>query len=244
MIKSKKWMWIVLTIGIVITGTFIVYSAMLHELREFFYPKPPHMPKVVDRPTEDILKDLDKVLAEKAPSVAIQLQPGLSPRKIDELEKKAGIELTDELRALYMWHNGCSTGSNQDFIPGHLFLSLDTTIKKYLACRQQLKSETILQRIASDVFAGYMDDWITIFGDLFGDGYFYDPNRKNNEGCIFYHITEDVYYFFFPSLKNLLTAITECYKQDAYSQVSGSNTLKQNYEHSKRIFAEFGAECY
>lgn len=243
MIKSKKWMWIVLTIGIVVTGTFIVYSAMLCELREFFYPKPPHMPKVVDRPIEDILKNLDEVLAEKAPSVAIQLQPGLSPQKIDELEKKAGIELTDELRTLYMWHNGCSTGSNQDFIPGHLFLSLDNTIEQYMVHRQQLKSASVIQRIAFNVFAGHRKNWITIFDDLCGDGYFYDPNRKNNDGCMFYHLAEDGYYFFFPSLKNLLTAITECYKQDAYLKESSSNTLKENYELSKKIFTEFGTEC-
>jgi cell wall assembly regulator SMI1 len=243
MIKSKKWMWIILTIGIVVIVTFIVYSTMLRELCEFFYPMPPHMPKVVDRPIEDILKDLEEVLAEKAPSVAIKLQPGLPSQKIDELEKKASIELTDELRALYMWHNGSSTGSNQDFIPGHLFLSLDTTIEQYLARKQQLKSASVPQRITFNVFAGYSKDWITIFDDLFGDGYFYDPNRKNNKGCIFYHLTEEGYYFFFPSLKNLLTAITECYRQGAYSQEADSNTLKQNYEHSKRIFTEFGAEC-
>jgi len=243
MAKSKKWMWIVFTIVVVVFGTCIVYFVMLHGLREFFYPKSPHLPKAVDRPLEDILRDLDGVLIEKAPFVAIQLQPGLHPRKINELEKKAGIELTDELRALYIWHNGCSTESNQNFIPGHLFLPLDTIIEQYMICKQQLKSASIPQRIAFNVFAGHRKDWITIFDDLCGDGYFYDPNRKNNEGCIFYHLAEGGYYFFFPSLKNLLTAITECYIQDAYSQVSGSNTLKQNYEHSEKIFAKFGAEC-
>ncbi len=243
MTKAKNRMWIVFTFGVVVFGICIVYFVTLRGLREFFYPKPPHLPKVVDRPMEDILQDLDSVLFEKASSVAIKLQPGLSLTKIDELEKKANIELTHELRSLYVWHNGCSNYPNQDFIPGHLFLPLDTTIEKYMICKQQIESTSTLQRLAFNVFAGHRKDWITIFDDIFGDGYFYDPNRKNNEGCIFYHLAEDGYYFFFPSLKNLLTAIIECYRQGAYSQEPGSNTLKQNYEHSKRIFAEFGAEC-
>jgi cell wall assembly regulator SMI1 len=244
MTELKRYVLIAFTIVIAAFVTYIVYIMMLNRLREFFYPKPTYMPKVVEQPIEEVLKDLDAVLIEKAPLVANLLQPGLTPRKIDELEMKAGIELNDELRALYMWHNGCLNEANQDFIPGHLFPPLDTTIKQYIICKQQLNSEPLAQRLAFNIFSSHRKYWITVFDDLCGDGYFYDPNRKKNEGCIFYHLTEDVYYFFFPSLKNLLVAITECYRQGAYSQEPNSNNLKENYDHSKRIFAEFGVECY
>jgi len=240
---SKRHVWVAVTIGIVVFGACIIYFVMCHGLREFLYPKPPHMPKVVKRSLEAVLQDLESVLAEKVPFVANQLQPGLSSGEIDELEKKAGVKLTNELRALYMWHNGCSTETNQDFMPGHLFLPLDTTVEQKMVIKQQLESAPRSQRYAFNLFAGHRLDWITIFDDRCGDGYFYDPKRKNNESCIFYHFAEDGYYFFFPSLKNLLAAITECYRQSAYLQESGSNTLKENYQHSERIFAGFGAEC-
>ncbi len=236
-------MWVAVTIGIVVFGACIIYFVMRPRLREFLYPKPPHMPEVVKRSLEAILQDLESVLVEKVPFVANQLQPGLSSGEIDELEKKAGVKLTDELRTLYMWHNGCSTKTNQDFIPGHLFLPLDVSVEQKMAVEQQLESASGSQRYAFNLFTRHRRDWVTIFDDYCGDGYFYDPKRKNNESCIFYHLAEDGYYFFFPSLKNLLVAITECYRQSAYLQESDSNRLKENYQHSERIFAGFGAAC-
>jgi cell wall assembly regulator SMI1 len=237
-------MWIVLILSIIVFGICIAYFAALRGLREFFYPKPMSLPMVVDKSLEDVLRDLDTVLSEKVPSVAIRLQAGLSSREIDELEKKAGIKLNDELRTLYIWHNGCQANENQNFIPGHIFLPLDAAIEQYIICKQQLKSAPLLQRIAFNIFAGHRKNWITIFDDLCGDGYFYDPDRNSNEGCVFYHFSEGGYYFFFPSLKNLLTAITECYRQGAYFQKSGSNLLEKDYEHSEKIFADFGTACW
>ena len=240
---SKKHIWIAFTIGIVVFGAYIIYFMMRTRLRESLYPQPLQMPEVVERPLEAILQDLENVLVEKVPFVANQLQPGLSSGEIDELEKKAGVKITDELRTFYMWHNGCSTKTNQNFIPGHLFLPLDVSVEQKMVFKQQLESAPRAQRYAVNLFANHTRDWITIFDDYCGDGYFYDPKRKNNEGCIFYHFAEDGYYIFFPSVKNLLVAITECYRQSAYLKESDSNRLKEDYQHSERIFAEFGAEC-
>lgn len=237
--NRKRNILITLLAGIFVLAVPLVYITVRRELNEFLYPRPNQLPRIVEKPLTDILQDLDSVLKEKAPLVASQLQDGLAPTEIDELEHKAGIKLTDGLRSFYMWHNGCSANGDQDFIPGHVFLPLGTAIERQIQLKEQVDSSSAIQRWAFSIFAGHRRNWITIFEDLCGDGYFYDPSRKDERCCIFYCLAEDGYVFF-PSLGNLLEAITECYTQDAYSQVPDSNKLNEDYKKSVKIFARFG----
>jgi hypothetical protein len=59
---------------------------------------------------------------------------------------------------------------------------------------------------------------LSLFPDVAGDGYYYDPNKNYATGGIFYNFREAGYYRYFPSIKNLLKAIVECYQNGAYPQ--------------------------
>jgi cell wall assembly regulator SMI1 len=64
------------------------------------------MPPVVDEPMPSLLNRFETVLKEKAPSVAAALQPGLSEGEIAKLEAEYNVQLPEDLRLLYQWHNG------------------------------------------------------------------------------------------------------------------------------------------
>ena len=239
---NVKKMYAYILIPIVIA--LIIFSFrfwMRRRVETFFYPKYIQLTKNVDIPLEVILNELDNILAEKVPFVAEQLQDGLSPEDIDKLENKSGITLTEELRTFYMWHNGCSVNSNQYFFPGHLFLPLDFAIEQHIQLKKDVDSSPWLQRLTFNIFAGHKLSWLTIFDDMCGDGYFYDHLRKNDNCCIFYNFAEDSSYMFFPSLKNLMAAINECYKQNAFRPSSEPNSLEEDFDKAWNIFMKYGS---
>jgi cell wall assembly regulator SMI1 len=215
-------------------------------IRKFFYPTAPTMPAIVERPISEILARLEATITAKAPHVLESLQPGLTAEQIVKLERESGVQLPDDIKAFYQWRNGSTrptNGMSNDFIPTHRFLSLEEALEERTLIKSQVKSATLVQNAAVKVFAGHRGSWISLFNDGAGDGYFFDPNRKPSEGAVFYCFAETTSYTFFPSVKNLLAAITKCYEQEVFHIKSGSNSqeLETNFEQAEMILGEFGS---
>lgn len=232
-------MWTVVVVTLLTVVTLI-------ELRtvavSFFYPPPPRMPSVVDKSMGQVLADLEDKLNQKAPAVLASLQPGLSDAEIAKLEQRGGFKLSDDMKALYKWHNGARSGgtsqkpgtvsSTMGPIPGCVFIPLDEAIKQ----REQMWQPQYgnpTQRVVLYFFASHRKSWITVFDDGAGDGYFYDPKKKDSEGALFYSFAETRTYTFFPSVKNLIAWTTKCYELDVFKTHNESGAINVD-EDSKR----------
>jgi len=100
---------------------------------------------------------------------------------------------------------------------------------------------TWLQRATYQVLVGHRDSWICLFDDGAGDGYWFDPKRKPDEGSVFYNMNETATYVFFPSARNLMAGVARCYQQGAFHLKAGSvpPQLEENYELAEKIWGEF-----
>lgn len=234
-------LWTVVVLAVLVIAVAALFLRPSTPPSNSMYPQPAQLPPVVEKDLETLLAELDEVLKEKAPSVARSLQPGLNDQEITDLEEQYGFPLTGELRTLYKWHNGMSS-DGADFIPGHHFWSLDRVLQEHALFQAQLKEQTALQRFVSDALISHTESWLAVFPDGAGDGYFYDPQRQS-AGCeIFYTFTEVGYFKFFPSLKNLIAGILECYRSDIYSAAGNGTHLNENYGRSSAIWKKYAAE--
>jgi cell wall assembly regulator SMI1 len=197
------------------------------------------------------LAQLEDELKAKAPEVLTNLQPGLSMDKIDELEKQSGVQIPDDLKAVYHWRNGYSRAALElskfqasGPMPGHYFVPLDEALEMSRGLSNQVAGTTPVQRTAFNALVGFTKTWITLFDDGSGDGYFYDPKREPVEGAIFYHDMEDTGYTFFPSPKNLFAGMVKCYQQNIFVRKEGTNgaSLDEDFEAAEKIWKEFGVE--
>ena len=243
---KRKYIIIILSALFVFVGLVSVCIITLPRVIErFFYPLAPPMPPVVSKSTSQILSELEATLKTNAPRVLEHMQAGLSDGEIKKLELAAGIQLPADIKTLYRWHDGCQSRDPLSFspIPGHRFLPLNESLGLSSILSNQLASATASQRAVANVVAGHRKSWICLFDDGSGDGYFYDPKRKTEEGAIFYTFTQDASFVFFPSLKNLLAGTVKCYETGAYSwtnQPSGPG-LDEDFDKSKAVWDEFGA---
>lgn len=217
------------------------------------YPSAPPMPPVVSQSMDDILAQLDTQLQTNAPWVFTNLQPGLSLDRINELERRASIQIPDDIKALYHWHDGFN---NRAFHPGGpaamgplpmtYFLPLEEALQARLAANQDLtNSTTPLQRTAFDVLAGFTKTWIVIFDEDDGNGYYFDPQRQPGQGSIFFHDMEDGEYVFFPSAKNLLAAVVKGYQTKTFYWENHPNgaVLSEDVTAAQKLWNEFGASA-
>ncbi|NJC97694.1 MAG: hypothetical protein C3F07_14085 [Anaerolineales bacterium] len=78
-------------------------------------------------------------------------------------------------------------------------------------------------------------NWLILFPDAEGDGYYYDPKTSYDTGGVFYNFRENSYYRYFPSIRNLLKAIIECYQNGVYPQGS-----IQDFELEDTIMDKYG----
>jgi hypothetical protein len=209
-------------------------------LRSFFYPKPPGLPPVVGQSTDQLLTRLQEVLDTSAPIVAQSLQPGLSDAQISTLESQGDFILSADLRALYHWHNGISSNSTVCLLPGQRFLPLDEMVLKRALFHQQLRSATFAQRAAAAVFAGHRKSWLQVSDDGAGDGYFYDPKRTDAEGAFFQHVAETGYYVWFPSFRNFLAGIIECFETRAVKMTPDTRRLDEDSVLTQKIWERLG----
>ncbi|HEV2693497.1 MAG TPA: SMI1/KNR4 family protein [Verrucomicrobiae bacterium] len=178
-----------------------------------------------------------------APSVLAGLQPGLSADAITKLEQQYAVLIPDDIKAIYEWHDGSASYSNRlsdDFIPIHRFPSLEETLENKA---MEWSGPTGAQKAMGDVIIGYRKSWICLFDDGAGDGYWFDPKRKASEGAVFYNLTEDGQFVFFPSAKNLMAGVARCYETGAFHMKSGtaSPELEEDFALAHKLWEEFGA---
>ena len=219
---------------------FVAFFGASVGKQRFFYPLAPQMPADVQESTGDVLTKLESALEKFAPQTLATLQPGLAREEIIEREEQLGVTLSDEMRALYMWRNGQSADAGKDFVPGHFFPSLEWLIEERKASKKQLGELSAVQRASYSAFAGHRDKWVGVFGDLAGDGYFFDPTRTASEGAVFYNMAEDISYNFFPSLKSLLSYFIECYESKAYF-VGADGKLEEDFNKSFELLPKYSS---
>jgi cell wall assembly regulator SMI1 len=202
------------------------------------YPSaPPSLPRAPDIPMNILLARLEAVLKLKAPRTHESLNPGLPEKEIRVIESKFNALLPGDLEALYTWHDGCGQPTSE-FIPGHRFLPAAEALGFPALVAEQSARASISQRAAARVFAGYKSRWIPIFKDPAEDGYFYDPLKTAQSGCFLYHFAEERYYIYFPSLKSVMAAVTECFESGAYYEVADG--LKEDYALANRLWLKHG----
>ena len=211
----------------------------------FFYPLAPPMPPVVDTPMPEILGHLESVLKTNAPQILAGLQPGISADQISRLEQQYHVQIPDDIKAIYEWHDGAkrTTNSFVDFIPIHHFVPLEDMLAEKTDEANAASTATPAQRAAYRFFAGQRDHWYCLFDDGSGNGYFFDPTRKPTEGALFCVFVEYNDFTFFPSAKNLMAGIAKCYEQGAYRVKPGTATLQldEDFDQSTEIWKKFGA---
>lgn len=173
------------------------------------------------------------MLETNAPIVAKSLQPGLSDARISELETQGGFRLSDDFRALYRWHNGMATNSTIGLLPGQRFVSLEEAVAERSLMRQQSGA-------AVSLFAAHRKGWLHVLDDGAGDGYFYDPQRADAHGAFFFHFAETGDYLWFPSLRNFLSGVIECYHTQAVKVAEDGQDLDEDFDRTERIWNRLG----
>jgi len=204
--------------------------------RSFFYPKPHDLPPVVSQSVEQLLARLQTALETNTPTVAKALRPGLTETEISTLEAQGGFRLSVNLRALYRWHNGMATNSTLGLLPGQRFLSLEQCVGERLMMGRQTDSAPSAQRAAFAVFASHRKSWVHILDDGAGDGYFYDPERTEAEAAFFYYMAEGGYYVWFPSFRNFLSGVIECYETRCVRLSADGKTLDEDGPQTEKIW--------
>jgi len=236
MTKKEKLSIFLLSCAIVFI--YLVVKSGLQAKDEWLYPTPVMTIQPVEKNLETILADFEFILKENNPKVYNALNQGHTIDEIRELETTYKVKLPDEIKTLYMWHNGCSdfkdAFQNGTIIPGHWFMPLEETLK---ATQSLNKPEgTIPQKIALQALAGYREEWIMLLHDGCGDGYYCDPARTPDSGYVFYNLAEMSHYIFFPSLKNMFQAFIECYQNNIYKD----EMEIKDYEAREQIMAKYG----
>lgn len=237
MTRARKFILAAVALVAVIVIVLVLAGPSMQRL--FFYPKPHGLPPVVSQNTEQLLARLQTVLATAAPLVAAGLQPGLSDAQISALESQGGFHLCDDLRALYRWHNGIGTNSTAGLLAGQRFVPLDEIVRERALVGQQVASGSGVQRAAFSVLAGHRTGWIQILDDGAGDGYFYDPKRTDAEGAFFHHFSEVGYYLWFPSVRNFLAGVIECYESRAVRTSADGKSLDEDFDRTQKIWERF-----
>src|SRR5207253_1429185 len=125
-------------------------------------------------------------------------------------------------------------------LAGQRFRPLDEVVRERALVGQQFAFAPRHQRVAFSVFAGHRKGWIQVLDDGAGDGYFYDPKRTDAEGAFFHHFAEARYYLWFPSVRNFLAGVIECYDCQAVKVASDGKTLDEDSDRAEKIWTRFG----
>lgn len=210
-------------------------------IRARTYPKPPAMEPVAREDLPALLARLDAWLREHAPAVADALRPGLSEDQIAALEAEGRLQLSDDLRALYRWHDGSDHQPGGELIPGHRFVPLADAVRERAVIREQGRSMPLVMRLFDTVFTAHRYAWLHVLSDGCGDGYFYDPRRRRSPGSFFFNFNEDHWYHFFPTLADFVAAVVECFETGAFRPVDRGASLRWDFEKSMKIMGRYGA---
>jgi len=187
------------------------------------------MPPIVEQSIDEILLALEAEAAAHQPGIADAWGPGITTAALEQAEGTLGAPLHPEMKALYSWHNGLTTGA--ELFPGYGFMPLEEAV------RTNREANAAYARAGLGALMGHEANWLALFLDPAGDGYFYDPLMPYERGGVFFHFRETGYYIHFPSVRNLLAAITECFRQGVYR---GGETL--DFDLELRILTRYGRE--
>lgn len=175
------------------------------------------MPVIVERPVDELLDEIEGLMREKAPGAYAALRPGIAPEALAEPERQYNVTLTDDMKALYLRHDGCDDGpygasrpfGMGELIPQHRFVPLGEALE----VRQSLRDTPILweREILHQRLNGLL-----VSDDGAGDGYFLEPTHSASEGVMLYSFLETGVFTCFPSVGNLLAGAIECFQQDAF----------------------------
>lgn len=194
------------------------------------------MPAVVGESMESLLQRFEAILAEKAPKLASALQPGLSEEAISVLESQYSLDFPSELKLLFQWRNGIARTSGILLTPLHEFYPLENSLKESAVLNEQLQDAGPLAK----QMLGPTLSWVPLLQDAAGDGYYFDPNRSPEEGAIFYNFRETGSYVFFPSAKNLVAGLIECYEVDCYHSDS-EGRIQGDFVRASQIWEKYGS---
>lgn len=241
-VELNTWQKIVTGIAVVMVGLIATGFWAVAWLQHRLYPVAGPMPAIVSDSMPVVLARLETALKTNAPQVLASLQPGISSGNIEKLEQRYHVQIPDDIQAIYEWHDGARRSTNEivEFIPMYRFLPLEEALED-----RQLSAAapaTAIQRAAYRVLLGYRNSWICLFDAEDGGGYWFDPKRKPSEGFLFFNFTEDAEYTFFPSAKNLMAGIAECYEQKIFRVKPGASPLQldEDLDRSPKVWAEFG----
>jgi cell wall assembly regulator SMI1 len=217
-----------------------VWVLIHYAVPAFFYPKAGNMPPIVSETTAQLLTQLQSTLEKRAPEVLKSLQPGLSDQQISDLEAKGGFTLSPDLREFYRWHNGSNRETNVDFIPIHRFVPLEEIVSERTLLTSETNKPSVVQSSAYSLFAGHRKNWVQILDDGAGDGYYFDSDRLGHGGDIFYNFAETRTYQFFPSFRNFLKGVIECYDQQIFTTKDNGKSLDEDFTRATTVWNKLG----
>jgi cell wall assembly regulator SMI1 len=217
-----------------------IYFASRHFLYSTFYPEPSGMPASVDGTMESKLQGLDLALKASAPDVMASLQPGLSEEQIAKIEAESGFRLTDDLKALYRWHNGSLPGARANLIPSYRFRPLEEAVRCRGEQQKQVAAAGFVNRCVYDLVAGYRTGWLPVIDGQDGVGFFFDPDRNGSPGSFFYFFAENHQLQFFPSIGNFAAGCTEAYNSGIYYR-GKDGQITEDYSRSLSLWSRYAS---
>ncbi|AVK84489.1 SMI1/KNR4 family protein [Lysinibacillus sp. B2A1] len=167
------------------------------------------------------------------------LNPPASEEEIQKVEKEMGIKFPDDIRALYLMHNG-ETEDGPGLFFGLPFLSLNDVLQEWHVW-EQLEEEFAMEGSSYSVPTGYIKEryinrsWIPISKDFGGNniGIDVDPDEKGRIGQVInFGRDEEVKYVIATQLSDFLEFITETILQGNYQIEQEEDYLYWNYNDS------------
>lgn len=206
------------------------------------YPESVPMPAEVKESLPELLARLELAVQAKAPETAKCLQPGLSAERIQSLEDEFGVQLTDELRQLYRWHNGQNQDSVTYFTLLARFPPLENVLADYRYWNQSAQESNPLVKDIFGKMTSQQEFWFRFMPNHSGDAYIVDLKRRPEHGAVFYFVHDDFHWFFYPSLKNLIAAFVECYESGVMQGDPAAPDAGQMYKRCDEIHRKYGRE--
>lgn len=133
---------------------------------------------------------------------------------------------------------GLESGTDS-FVPGHTFLPLNKAASALREVYKDTQEQAWFQRFIC-WFSRHKRNWIHVLDDGAGDGYFYDPGRKEEGGAFFFHFTETGNYIWFPSLNNFILAVIECYETGSFYWDEEENNVVEDFDKAGEIIERYG----
>ncbi|MGE7803474.1 SMI1/KNR4 family protein [Lysinibacillus sp. NPDC096215] len=167
------------------------------------------------------------------------LNPPASEEEIQKVEKEMAIKFPDDIRELYLMHNGEKEDGPGLFF-GLPFLSLNDVLQEWYVW-EQLEEEFAMEGSSYSVPAGYIKEryinrfWIPISKDFGGNniGIDVDPDHKGQIGQVInFGRDEEVKYVIATQLSDFLEFIAETILQGNYQIEQEEDYLYWNYKNS------------